>query len=235
MNCLTNADIGSAAADVAVHGGVDVLVGGLGRFREECCGGHHLSSLTVTALRDVEVGPGELHGMRAIGGEALDRRDLGVVRDGDWRLTGAHGAAGDVNGAGAALSDAAAVLGAAEIQNVAKDPEERHVRGSVHRGGPSVYSQFVGHGRILKLQRLQRRTSWAKKSSGNTEHKMAKRSCQTKKINGTGADVGGTNACDSDAAHVRSELRNWEILAGNECFTEMIEQARKEPRRNDRN
>jgi hypothetical protein len=47
--------------------------------------------------------------------------------------------------------------------------------------------------------------------------------------------VGGTNACGSVAAHVRSEFRNWEILTGNECFMEMIEQARKEPRRNDRN
>ena len=45
------------------------------------------------------------------------------------------GRALEVHGAGAALADAAAELGSLEVEDVAQDPEQGHVRGRVHRGG----------------------------------------------------------------------------------------------------
>src|SRR4029077_8263089 len=65
---VAHADVGAAAATVAVHRGVDVLIGGLCVFGEQSGGGHHLAGLAVTALRNIDLRPRKLHGMRAIGG-----------------------------------------------------------------------------------------------------------------------------------------------------------------------
>ena len=67
VDCGADAQIGSAAAQIAVHGGVDIFVGGLRRLGEQRRGGHHLSGLAVAALRHVDLLPGDLHRMRAIG------------------------------------------------------------------------------------------------------------------------------------------------------------------------
>src|SRR5438445_10827474 len=50
--------IGSAAAHVAGHGLVDVVVSGLRSSGQQCRGRHDLARLTVAALHDVELEPG---------------------------------------------------------------------------------------------------------------------------------------------------------------------------------
>jgi hypothetical protein len=50
-----------------------------------------------------------------------------------------------VNRAGTALSDAAAVLGAFEIENVAENPQQRHVRGRVNGFRGSIDVESVRH------------------------------------------------------------------------------------------
>ena len=54
VDSLTDADVGAAAADVAVHGGVDVGVGRLPVLASSVDGGHDLARLAVAALDDVE-------------------------------------------------------------------------------------------------------------------------------------------------------------------------------------
>src|SRR5260370_35866227 len=50
VNCLTNADVRSAATNVSVHRRVNVLIGGLGSFGQQRSSRHHLPSLTIAAL-----------------------------------------------------------------------------------------------------------------------------------------------------------------------------------------
>ena len=54
MDRLAYAYIGSAAAEISVHGGVDLLIGRLRMFHEQRRGGHDLSSLAIPALRHVD-------------------------------------------------------------------------------------------------------------------------------------------------------------------------------------
>src|ERR1700691_5425175 len=68
VNGFANAEICAAAANVAVHGGVDIRVGGMRIFREQGGGGHHLSGLAIAALRDVDFLPRDLDGVRAVFG-----------------------------------------------------------------------------------------------------------------------------------------------------------------------
>jgi hypothetical protein len=56
MNGCTNARIGAAAANVG-HGRINVLVGGLGLFLQECNRCQHLTALAVTALWHLMVNP----------------------------------------------------------------------------------------------------------------------------------------------------------------------------------
>ena len=54
MNGRTNALVGGATAQIAVHGGVDLRIGGMGGFRQQSNGGHDLAGLTITALRHIQ-------------------------------------------------------------------------------------------------------------------------------------------------------------------------------------
>lgn len=145
MNGLADAYIGSTAAKVAVHGGVDFEVGGLGVFGEERGGGHDLPGLTVAALGNIHFHPSFLQGMRGVCGKAFDGGDVSVRSGGQRGGTGALRLAVDVNGAGAALADTATVFGAVEIENVAQHPKERGIGGRVDGGKPSINCKFGGH------------------------------------------------------------------------------------------
>src|SRR5437867_10576760 len=119
--------IRSAPADVR-HRVVDVLVGRLRLLPEQRRRRHDLPGLAVAALRDVERRPGLLHGMRARGRQPLDRDDLvGGLHASNRQDARAHQLAVDVHGAGAALRDAAAVLGARQAHLLADGPQERRV------------------------------------------------------------------------------------------------------------
>src|ERR1700756_2652099 len=76
MNSFANALIGAAAANVAAHEVVDVLIRRSGFLGQQSHGGHDLSRLAIAALRDVFCDPGLLHGVRAISREAFNGGDL---------------------------------------------------------------------------------------------------------------------------------------------------------------
>src|SRR5260221_4701040 len=118
--------IAAAAADVAAHGVVDLALGRVLGRGEEVGRLHDLPGLAVAALRHGESAAGRLHGVHAVRIEAFDG-DHGAA--GDVAHRGGAGAgrlAVDMDGAGAALGDAAAVFRAGEPQLVAEIPEQRH-------------------------------------------------------------------------------------------------------------
>src|SRR5581483_10978974 len=101
---------GAAAADIR-DGGVDVGVGRLGLLLQQRRHRHDHSRLAVAALRHIVRDPGLLHLVQRVAlSQPLDGGDL-LARGGAHRKGArAHRRAVDVNRAGAALRDAAAVL-----------------------------------------------------------------------------------------------------------------------------
>src|ERR1035438_10341545 len=145
MDGLPDARIGSAAAEVAAHGGVDVSVGGMRGVGQESGGRHDLAGLTVAALRHVEGFPGGLHGMKPVGRKAFNSGDGLAGHRADMGHAGANGMAVSEYRTCAAYAHAAAVLGAFEVKYVAEDPQEGHVRRHVHRSDYVVDRQFQRH------------------------------------------------------------------------------------------
>lgn len=142
---LANAQVGTAAAEIAAHGFIDVAVCGCRMFGEECSSRHDLPDLTIAALRDVHFEPGLLQGVGVIGREAFECDYVGVGGVGEPGHARARGVAVEVNGEGATLADAAAILGGVEVEHVADDPEKRSVKRRVDSGGPAVDGQSDRH------------------------------------------------------------------------------------------
>src|SRR6266851_2057808 len=119
---------GAAAADVGDRG-VDVGVGRLRLRLEQSRHRHDHAGLAVAALRHVVIDPRLLHLVQGLArGQAFDRGDLSVAHCADRYGARAHRDAVDVHGAGAALGDAAAVLGAGEADLFADHPQQRRGR-----------------------------------------------------------------------------------------------------------
>src|SRR5213592_2351194 len=137
VNGGANPLIGAAATDVR-HGGVDVLVAGMGIFREQGRRRHDLTGLAVAALRHVFLDPGLLDRVAAIRRQAFDRRDALAGDGGDGQDAGTGRDAVQMHRAGAALGDAAPELGAGETERVAQDPEQWGVGGDRDRPGLAV-------------------------------------------------------------------------------------------------
>src|SRR5690349_1038272 len=113
----------AAAADVG-DGIVDVGVGRLGVLPEQGHDRHDHAALAIAALRDVVIDPRLLHlAQRAVDGEALDRGDLLADGFAELNATGSHCDAIDVNRAGAALGDAAAIFGTGQPDVFAYRPQ----------------------------------------------------------------------------------------------------------------
>src|SRR5690349_20621278 len=72
VNGFANALIGAAAADIATHGVIDILIGGIGIFAQQYRSSHDLPALAITALRHIFLGPCLLQGMTAIGGKSFN-------------------------------------------------------------------------------------------------------------------------------------------------------------------
>src|SRR5256714_922859 len=144
--------IRAAAADVR-HRGIDVGVGGVRLLGEQGGRGHDLARLAVPALRHVFRDPGALHRVGAVLGQAFDRRDALVGDRGDGQHAGACGDAVQVDGAGAALRDAAAELGARESERVAQHPEQWRVGCDVDGFGLAVDGEGNrGHDEVSSTQ-----------------------------------------------------------------------------------
>src|SRR5215467_6097330 len=124
--------VGAATADVG-HRLVDIRVSRLGLLREERRRGHDLAGLAIAALRHVDCGPGLLHGMRAVARQALDGDDLvaGLDRADRYRA-GAHHVPVQMHRAGAALGDAASVLGPRQADLLPDRPQKRRAGLHLH-------------------------------------------------------------------------------------------------------
>src|SRR5882757_9713559 len=97
MNCRADAHVGGAAADVAIHRGINVRVGWLLVFAEQTDRRHDLPRLAVAALDHVEPLPCRLHGAGDLAFEPLDGGDLLAGRVADWRDARTYRLAVDVN------------------------------------------------------------------------------------------------------------------------------------------
>jgi hypothetical protein len=155
MYGLADSEIGSAATDVAIHRRVYILVRGLGSFRKESRSRHHLAGLAITALRHIQVRPCELHGMRTVERETFHSGDVGIARSGDWRLAGADRTTTNMHGTRAALADATSIFGAAQVEDVTENPQERHILWRVDRERFSINNEFVGHESIQDNERFR--------------------------------------------------------------------------------
>jgi len=106
---------GHGIVDVGIRGGRSVAQQGRRR--------HDLTGLAVAALRHLVRHPGKLHRMGAVGRQPLNGDDLALHVAGR-KLAGPGGSAVQVDGAGAALGDAAAILGPRQAQRIAQNPQQ---------------------------------------------------------------------------------------------------------------
>jgi hypothetical protein len=127
MNGLTDTGIGAAAADIARHGVVYVLIGGVRLFPEQDSSRHKLTGLAIPALRDVKLSPGQLQRMVIVQGQALDGSHLPANGAANLRHAGPHSFPVEVYRAGAALRNTTSKFGARESQEVPQYPQQRHV------------------------------------------------------------------------------------------------------------
>src|SRR5215831_15253117 len=129
---------GAAAADVRDRG-VDVGVGGLGLLLEQRCHRHDHARLAIAALRHVVLEPGLLHLVQVLAlCEAFNGGDLRAADGGDGHRARADREAVDVNGARAALRDAAAVFRSGEADLLPNHPEQRRRRVDVDLVGFAI-------------------------------------------------------------------------------------------------
>src|SRR5215471_11939209 len=118
VNGGADALIGAAAADVAGHGRIDVGIAGLRILGEQRSGGHDLSRLAVTALRNVELDPGALHRVAVVARQTLDGNDVLAARGAHRGYAGTHRRTLQMHGAGTAQCHPTAVFGAREPGDV---------------------------------------------------------------------------------------------------------------------
>src|SRR4029453_12092100 len=142
VNGFTHLLEGAAAADVG-DSLVDVGVSRLGLLPEQGCDRHDHAALAIAALWNVVIDPGLLHvGQYAVDRETLDRGDLLADGFADLHAAGSHRDAIDVNRAGAALGDAAAIFGAGQPDVFPDRPKQRRVRLDVDIDRLSVDSEL---------------------------------------------------------------------------------------------
>jgi hypothetical protein len=98
--------------------------------------------------------PGALDRVRAVRAQAFDGDDTLALQRPHLLLAGAHGAAVNVHGAGAAQAGATPESRAGEPQVVPQIPQQRHVLVAVEHPGCSVDCQ-IDHRVPLRSVRLQ--------------------------------------------------------------------------------
>ncbi len=150
----------AAAAQIRLHVGADLLLRSDRVVVEQRLRPHHHAGDAVAALRRLLVEKGLLHRARlAAGAEALDRRDRAAVERGDRRQAGEHRLAVDDDGAGAALAEAAAELGAVQLEIVAQHVEQRRRRIDIERMRNTVDQKGELHARGLLFLMSRTRVS----------------------------------------------------------------------------
>jgi hypothetical protein len=121
MDCRNNSRVGSAAADIALHGGYDLRVRGIRLRSEKRHGGKDHSRSAVGALHGAFVEKGLLHRVKVVPlRKSLNRCD-GLPRDGgDGSIARAPWPAINEHGAGTTLTFATAVFATRQIQLLAE-------------------------------------------------------------------------------------------------------------------
>src|SRR6185312_5412530 len=112
MNRFSDLLVGAAAADIG-HRSIDVRIARLRLGGKQRRRGHDHAALAIAALRHIEIEPSLLDLVQlAVFGEAFDGDDLLAADRVQRHLAGARGDTIDMDGAGAALGNAATILGA---------------------------------------------------------------------------------------------------------------------------
>src|SRR6202166_4306633 len=147
---------GAATADIG-DGFVDVLVGRLRLALGQAGPRHDHAPLTIAALRHVVGDPGLLHLVQgALGREPLDGGDLFAGGLADRDAAGARRDAVDMDRAGPALCNAAAVFGAGQADIFPDCPKQRRIRLDVHIEGFAVDSEVCHRVPLLLIQSIER-------------------------------------------------------------------------------
>src|SRR6202166_5323311 len=116
---------GTAAANIG-DGVVDILVGRLRIILEKRRHRHDHSALAISTLGNVVGDPGLLHLVQgAVGGQTLDGGDFFANGFADQHAAGAHRDPVNVDGAGSALCNAAAVFGSGQSDVLPDRPKQR--------------------------------------------------------------------------------------------------------------
>src|SRR6202044_1216756 len=112
-----NANVGSTTAEIACHGGIDVLIVRMGIAVQQRRGRHDLSGLAITALRHCTFYPGLLD-LGAVGriADSFNGDDGAGAYVANGKLARPHRLSPHMHGANAALRDAAAIFGADQIE-----------------------------------------------------------------------------------------------------------------------
>src|SRR5437879_4270853 len=132
MNSAADPLICSASADVTRHGGINIGIGWFRFLREQRCGRHQLTRLTVATLRYLLGNPSDLQRMARCGRKSFDRCDLLRSHIRYRHPAGPDGHAVKLNRAGSALLQTAPELGPSQANRVAYHPEQWRVRAPIH-------------------------------------------------------------------------------------------------------
>ena len=128
-----------------------MLISRLLRRDQQGGSGHELAGLAEPALRNCFGEPGLLQLVRACVGQPLDRGDLAACSRRYRRCTRSHRLSTDVDGACATQADAAAPLGSGEAQQIAQNPDERHVRLGLDTLFDAVDGECIYHSLLLTV------------------------------------------------------------------------------------
>src|ERR1700730_925620 len=138
VNRSADANVGCAAAEVAGHGEIDVVVVWPLDFLEQSGRGHYLPRLTVPALRDIMGDPCSLDRVGLATGQSLDGRDLAGADAGHRHRAGTQWLTIEINRSGTALRHPAAELGPGQAKIVPQHPKQGSVGQYVNGVGLAV-------------------------------------------------------------------------------------------------
>src|SRR5215813_3617781 len=128
MDCPSDARVGPAATEIAAHRVVNVGVGRVRFLFKQTGRRHHLSRLTVAALRDLYLLPGLLYRVAQIAREPFDR-NYSFPFDARHRSdAGTNRVAVEMNHAATAESHPAPIFRAGQPEVFAQNPEQRLLR-----------------------------------------------------------------------------------------------------------
>jgi hypothetical protein len=164
-DCFNDARVGAATAQVAFEFFPDEGGGGIRGFFQEGNGGQDHGGGTVAALEGFGVQESLLYGVEvSFAGEAFDSGDLFASCGGGGEGAGLDGAAVEEDGAGAAGSFAAAVLGSGEVEMIAKKFEEGDAVCGRCGAGRAVHLEGDGGWHLSIMHRL----AWRRVDANST-------------------------------------------------------------------